>query len=140
MLRNTTLVVLALAVQPAAEGADRNDDAAWLQRAMSAPMAPGVPVPAERAQRIDFPALARLTGQPRRIAEARSKHGVVAEGPARIPQSLETVEARAEHRPRLHPRQPSIPRAPALEFTFGRCARHEWARLYTFDARTGQHR
>lgn len=79
MLRNTTLLVLALAVQPAAEGADRNDDAAWLQRAMSAPMAPGVPVPAERAQRIDFPALARLTGHRARVdtLDGGSTHGLV---------------------------------------------------------------
>ena len=48
-------------------------------------------------------------------------------GPARIPQSLETVEARAEHRPRLRAREPSIPREPALEFPFRRHALFERA-------------
>lgn len=67
MLRNATLLALALAIHPAAQAAERNDDAAWLQRVMNAPMAPGVPVPAERVQRVDFPALARLAGQRARV-------------------------------------------------------------------------
>lgn len=43
------------------------NDEAWVLRTMSTAMAPGVPVSAERAQRVEFDALPRLTGRRVRI-------------------------------------------------------------------------
>jgi len=56
-----TLVASAASVRAA------DDDEAWILRQMAAPMAPGVPVAAERARRVEFAELTRLGGRRVRI-------------------------------------------------------------------------
>ena len=67
MLQKLMPLALALATSSAVHAAGANNDEAWLQRAMAAPMAPGVPVPAERMRRVEFPALAALGGHRARV-------------------------------------------------------------------------
>ncbi|MBB5209660.1 hypothetical protein [Chiayiivirga flava] len=83
MWGRTGMLAVALAL-PAAGVRAADDDEAWVLRYMGAAMAPGVPVAAERARRVEFPELARLAGRRVRIevADGSQRAGVVQQADA----------------------------------------------------------